>query len=190
MHRLRNVLGTNRPIVTGDQLGRSGRVSACSENVLDLAGLSQRMQVGGASRRHRCPRCLARSRSIRALGCLKRRPSCVTQKFPTLTTASELPRGTNRVSRPRVVRLIGFEYLENDLRATRGKRGDLTKILHAQIDRIRFRCHGFIFDHCARPQRGDGDSGAPMRATYAGGDDYPPSTESTHETAPNREEYR
>jgi hypothetical protein len=165
MHRLLKVFGTNGPIVTGDKLGRSGRISACSENMLDLGGLGQRMQVGGACRRHRRQRCFARSRSVRALGCLKRRPSCVAQKFPPLTTPSELPRSTNRVSSPRVVRLIGLEYLEYHLRAPRGKRGDLTKILLAQNDLARFPRHGSIFDHCARQQGGSAAPGRPCRPT-------------------------
>ena len=137
-------------------------LSACSENMVDLGGLGQRMQVGGTCRRHRCPRCLARSRSVRALGCLKRRPSCVAQRFPTLTTPSELPRRTNRVSRPRVVRLIGLEYLEYHLRTPRGKRGDRTKILLAQNDLARFPCHGSIFDTAL-----DSKAAGRLRAAHA-----------------------
>jgi hypothetical protein len=147
-----NVLGTNGRIVTGDKLGGAGRVSACSDNMFYLRGLGQRMQVGGACRRHRCPRCLARSRSVRVLGCLKRRPCCVAESFSTPATPSEFPRSNNRISRSRVVRLIGLEYLEYHLRAPGGKRGDLTEILRAQNDLAGFACHSSIFDHCARPQ--------------------------------------
>lgn len=149
MHRSLKLCGTHVPIVASDEFGRSGRVSACSENVLDLCGLGQRMQVGGACRRHRCQGCLARSRSVRTLGCLEGRPRCVAQSFTALTTPGELPRGTESVSRPRVVRLIGLEYLEHHLRARRSERGDLTKVLLAQNDLARLPCHGAIFDHCA-----------------------------------------
>ena len=150
MHRLLNEFGTNVPIVTGGKLGCPGRVSACSDDMFHLCGLGQRMQVGSACRRHRCPRCIARSRRVRALGSLKRRPSRVAQSLAALTASSELLRSTNRVSRPRVVRLIGLEYVEYRLRAPRCKCGHLTERLLAQSDPAGLPCHGFIFDQCVR----------------------------------------
>jgi hypothetical protein len=39
MQRLLKVFGTDAPIVLGDEFGRSGRVSASSDNVLGLGGL-------------------------------------------------------------------------------------------------------------------------------------------------------
>lgn len=159
MQRLLKVSGTNTPIVVGDEFARSGRVSASSENVLDLGRLGQRMQVGGACRSHRCPSRLARSRSVRALGCRECRPRSVAQSLPSLTTSSELPRGVDRVSRPQVVRLIALEHLEHRFRARCSERGDLTKILLAQNDPARFPCHDSILDHCAGQPGGWGGSG-------------------------------
>lgn len=156
MHRSLNVFGTNARIVASDEFGCSGRVSAGSENVLNLGGLGQRMQVGGACRRRRCPSCFARSRSVRALGCLEGRPRCVAQRRPSLTTPSELPRGTDSVSRPRVVRLIGLEYLEHHFRARRSERGDLTKVLLTQSNLALVPCHESILDHCDGQQGGRG----------------------------------
>lgn len=154
MHRSLKVFGTNASVVASDEFGRSGRVSAGSEDVFDLGGLGQRMQIGGACRRHRCPRSLARSRSIRTLGCLEGRRRCVAQRLPALATPSEFPRGTDSVSGSRVIWLIGLEYLKSHLRARRCERGDLTKVLLAQNDLARFTCHEPIFDHCPEQEGG------------------------------------
>ena len=57
---LLNVFSTNGSVVTGDKFGGPGRVRRRAENVLDLRGLCQRMQVRGAGRSHRRLRRLAR----------------------------------------------------------------------------------------------------------------------------------
>ncbi len=168
MHRSLNVFDANARIVAGDEFGCSCRVSAGSENVLDLSVLRQGMQVGGACRRHRRPSCLSRSRGVRALGCLEGRPRCVTQRLPSLTAPGELPCGADGVSRPRVARLIGLEYLEHHFRARRSERGDLTKVLLAQSNLALVPCHRSILDHCEGQQGGRGLPGCCRRRPSAG----------------------
>lgn len=161
-----DVFGTNGWITAGSEFRCPGRVSGSSEDVLDLGGLGQRMQVGGACRGHRCPRCLARSISVRALGCLESCPRRVAQGLSSPTTPSELPRGTDGVPRPRVVRLIGLEYLQHHFRARRRERGDFTQVLHTQSDLALVCWHASIIVHCAVQHGGKGD-GRDTRGTGA-----------------------
>lgn len=181
MQRLLKMFGTNAPIVAGDEFDHSGRMSTSSEDVLDLGGLGQRMQVGGACRRHRCSSRLARSRSVRALGCLECRPRSVTQSLPSLTTSSELPRGVDSVSRPQVVRLVALEHLEHHFRARCSERGDLTKILLTQSDLALFPCHDSIVDHRVDSQAAGAVPGRPMPTV-------PAQTRSWKATRPRRPE--
>jgi hypothetical protein len=58
--RLLDVLGTNVRVVVSDEFGRSRGVRRCPEDVLDLVGVSEWMQVGSGCRTHRRSRRIAR----------------------------------------------------------------------------------------------------------------------------------
>lgn len=145
MRSLLHMFGADARIVSCAEFGCSGRVSSCSENVLDLGRLGQRMQVGGACRGHRRPSGLPRRLGVRALGRLEGCPRGVAQELPPLAAPGELPRGADGVSRPCVVRPIRLEHLEHRFRARRRERGDLTKVLFAQSDFALVTWHASIF---------------------------------------------
>ena len=123
---------------------------AC-DDVLDLGGSGQRVQVRGACRRHRARAPRGPPDGVGVARRLERRPRRVAQRLPALPIPCERPRRIDRVPGPRVVRLLGLEDLEHPLRTPRGERGDLAEVLGAQNER-----HGWYGGATPHPHRGTG----------------------------------